>query len=173
MAYTFDNKLRRLFHNPELMLDLWVGQGMTVLDIGCGMGYFSIAMAGMVGEKGAVVSVDLQEKMLAMVLRRAERAGVRERIHPHLSGSDRLNLPRKAGFALAFWMVHEVPDLAAFFADVYSALEPGGSFFIAEPGLHVGEDTFEKELSAALAAGFCERCRPRVRFSRAAVLERH
>ena len=41
-AYTFDNPLRRLVHNPEKMLQKFIKEGDTVVDIGCGMGYFSI-----------------------------------------------------------------------------------------------------------------------------------
>ena len=42
LAYTFDNPLRRLVHNPEKMLQKFIKEGDTVVDIGCGMGYFSI-----------------------------------------------------------------------------------------------------------------------------------
>jgi len=43
-AYTFDNPFRRFFHNPEKMLGSYVSRGMTVLDVGCGMGFFSIGL---------------------------------------------------------------------------------------------------------------------------------
>jgi 2-polyprenyl-3-methyl-5-hydroxy-6-metoxy-1,4-benzoquinol methylase len=64
MAWTFDNPLRKLYQDPERILGSFVRDGMTVADIGCGMGYFSVAMAKMVGPGGRVLSVDLQEKML-------------------------------------------------------------------------------------------------------------
>jgi 2-polyprenyl-3-methyl-5-hydroxy-6-metoxy-1,4-benzoquinol methylase len=41
LAYTFDNRFRHLFHNPEKMLGSYVSKGMTALDVGCGMGFFS------------------------------------------------------------------------------------------------------------------------------------
>ena len=40
-AYTFDYRFRHLFHNPEKMLGSYVLKGMTALDVGCGMGFFS------------------------------------------------------------------------------------------------------------------------------------
>ena len=49
MAWTFDNPLRRWFQDPERILGSFVREGMTVADIGCGMGYFSVAMAKMIG----------------------------------------------------------------------------------------------------------------------------
>jgi len=47
-GYLIDNRLRRLLHNPERILAAYLQPGMTVMDFGCGMGFFSIAMAGMV-----------------------------------------------------------------------------------------------------------------------------
>jgi ubiquinone/menaquinone biosynthesis C-methylase UbiE len=37
---------------------------MTVLDIGCGPGFFTIDMARMVGDSGRVIAADLQAAML-------------------------------------------------------------------------------------------------------------
>jgi 2-polyprenyl-3-methyl-5-hydroxy-6-metoxy-1,4-benzoquinol methylase len=62
LAYTFDNPIRKLFHKPQKMLSLYVKEGMSVMDVGCGMGFFSIGMARMVGDNGNVIAVDLQKK---------------------------------------------------------------------------------------------------------------
>ncbi len=80
LCATFDNPLRRLIHNPERILCELVRSGDTALDLGCGMGVFSIPLARLVGPSGKVICVDLQEQMLAGVRRRAERAGVAQRI---------------------------------------------------------------------------------------------
>ena len=45
LAGTLDNPLRRLFQNPERILKPYLTRGMTVLDLGCGPGYFSIEIA--------------------------------------------------------------------------------------------------------------------------------
>ena len=49
-GYFIDNRLRRLFHKAEKIVGPYLGPGMTVMDVGCGMGFFSIAMAEMVGD---------------------------------------------------------------------------------------------------------------------------
>ena len=55
------------------MLAPYVKEGMIVIDIGCGMAFFSIGMARLVGEQGLVISVDLQQKMLEVLERRAKK----------------------------------------------------------------------------------------------------
>jgi ubiquinone/menaquinone biosynthesis C-methylase UbiE len=82
---------------------------MTAMDIGCGMGFCSIAMARMVGNEGKVISVDLQQKMLDVLLKRARKAGVAERIETHRCEADSLGVDTAVDFVLAFMMVHEVP----------------------------------------------------------------
>jgi ubiquinone/menaquinone biosynthesis C-methylase UbiE len=47
---------------------------MNVLDVGCGMGFFSLPIARLVGETGRVVCVDLQARMIKCLLRRAKKA---------------------------------------------------------------------------------------------------
>ena len=83
VCYSFDNPLRRLFHDPERLLDPYVKPGMTVVDIGCGMGYFTVGLAKLVGPEGKVIAVDLQQQMLDALERRARRAGMADRIVLH------------------------------------------------------------------------------------------
>ena len=123
LAYTFDNPLRRFLHDPDPMLGQLVRDGMTVADIGCGMGYFSIAMARMVGEKGKVISVDLQHEMLDIMLRRARKAGMGDRIQPVLAESDNIKINGSLDFVLLFWMLHEVKDIPRFLGQLASVLK--------------------------------------------------
>lgn len=164
-AYTFDNPLRRLIHKPEKIFQRYVRPGTTVADIGCGMGYFSIAFAKMVGDGGLVISVDLQQKMLEVLKKRARKNGVAHRIRTHLCDADDLGIGEKVDFALAFWMVHETPDEVAFFKQVFSLLKDTGGFVVAEPKMHVSESRFDNSVSHALASGFRIIERPRIHFS--------
>jgi SAM-dependent methyltransferase len=76
LCYSFDNPLRRLVHDPERILNPHVNPGMTAVDIGCGMGCFTLGLAKLVGPGGKVIAVDLQEEMLAALGRRARKAGL-------------------------------------------------------------------------------------------------
>lgn len=170
LAYTFDNPARRLFHKPERTLGPYLKDGMTALDVGCGLGYFSIGMARLVGDTGRVISVDIQQKMLDGLMRRARRAGVAGIIDARLCGPDKIDVGGQVDFALAFWMVHETPDARTFFAQLRTALKPGGKLLVTEPVFHVGRAAFERELEAAESAGFTLKDRPRIAFSHAALL---
>ena len=175
MAYTFDNPLRKLVQKPAEMFAGYVGAGQTAIDLGCGMGYFSIALAKLVGERGRVYAVDIQERMLKALERRARRAGVRDRIEVWQCGQDRIGLESgvEADFVLAFYVVHEVPDAGAFLREAAGLLKEGGYFYLAEPKMHVTVERFEQTIEAAQEVGLVLQDRPRVWGSRAAVLQKH
>ena len=172
MAWTFDNPLRKLYQEPERILGSFVREGMTVVDIGCGMGYFSVAMAKMIGPGGRVLSVDLQEKMLEYLRRRASRAGMTDRITTVLAEPDDIKITELADFVLVFWMVHEVNDIPRFLGQVAVVLKPGGKVLYVEPRMHVTQKRFEEILGYAKDAGFAVNDYPRVGMSRSAVLEK-
>ncbi|MFH1036012.1 MAG: class I SAM-dependent methyltransferase [Pseudomonadota bacterium] len=173
LCYTFDNPLRRLVQDPVATLRPYLAQGQTALDLGCGMGYFSLGMARLVGDKGRVVAVDLQEKMLATLRRRATKQGLAARIQTRRCSPDDLGLDDLRGqvdLALAFWMLHEVPDQAGFLGQVAQALGDGGRLLVAEPRFHVSEEAFQAELDSACAGDWEVLERPNIWGSRSALL---
>jgi len=171
LAYTFDNPIRKLFHNPEKILRPYIKAGMTVMDVGCGMGYFSIGMAKIIGDKGRVFSVDLQSRMLAVTQKRAERAGVAARIVLHHCARDKIGLREEADFILVFWMAHEVQQQKAFFNELRSILNPTGKILVAEPRMHVSAASFQKTLDVAQSTGLRLCGHPLIRFSHTALFE--
>jgi ubiquinone/menaquinone biosynthesis C-methylase UbiE len=168
-CFTFDNFLRKLLHNSEEILRPYVAEGNTVLDIGPGMGYFSIPLARMVGEKGKVIAADIQPEMLMALRKRSERAGVEQQVITHLSKADSLGLNIQFDFVLAFWMVHEVPNHLAFFEEIKSLLKLSGKFLLAEPVLHVNQAMFEKTMETAESAGLVLKEKPKISLSRSAL----
>ena len=171
-AYTFDNPVRRMLHKPEKVLGSYVKEGMTAVDIGCGMGHFSLGMARLVGAGGRVISVDLQQKMLDRVGKRAVRNKVDDRISLRLCKLGDIGVSEQVDFVLTFWMVHEVPDAKVMFGQIHAILKDGGRWLLAEPKLHTSLDRFEKILSEAIASGFTVVARPAVTMSYGAVLEK-
>jgi ubiquinone/menaquinone biosynthesis C-methylase UbiE len=170
LAYTFDNPLRRLLHRPERILESYVTEGMTVLDVGCGMGFFSIGLAKLVGSGGIVIAVDVQQKMLNTLRERAEKADVSDRLRLHKCEPNNLGIATPVDFILAFWMAHEVPDTELFFRQIRLCLKAKGKVFIAEPRFHVSSKRFQEILYSAHESGLMCNGNPSIRFSRSAVL---
>jgi len=166
LCFTFDNPIRKLFHNPEAILSPYVHPGNTVIDIGAGMGYFSIPLARLVGPGGHVTAIDIQPKMLAALVSRAHKFGVSERIKPHLANSGSLGDHPKADFIMAFWMAHEVPNQRAFLTEIFGLLKPEGLFLFVEPILHVRKKSFLRTVQTANEIGFIVKDMPEIRISR-------
>jgi ubiquinone/menaquinone biosynthesis C-methylase UbiE len=93
IGYLLASPMRRwLMQSPERLLAPFVREGMTVLEPGPGMGFFTLPLARMVGSKGRVVAVDIQAKMLENLWRRAVKAGLAERIETRLAKPETLGL---------------------------------------------------------------------------------
>lgn len=171
-AYTFDNPMRRVLHKPDRVLGPYVKEGMTAVDIGCGMGHFSVGMARLVGPNGRVISVDLQQKMLDRVRRRAVRAGVDDRISLRLCAPGDIGVAEQVDFVLTFWMAHEVSDTKAMFGQIHAIFKDGGRWLLAEPRLHTSLGRFASIVSTAVASGFSVIERPSIVMTYAALLEK-
>lgn len=168
-GYTFDNPLRQLVHDPTTILGGLVTSGQSVVDVGCGLGYFSIALAKLVGPCGSVLALDVQQQMVKRAQRRAKRQGMADRIDFRVCAQDRLGLTSHVDFVLAFWVVHEVTDPKGLFAEVRSFLRPNGHFLIAEPKGHVRAARFAETVELARRVGYEVSGGPPVRFSRSIV----
>jgi ubiquinone/menaquinone biosynthesis C-methylase UbiE len=152
-AFMLDNWIRRWIQNPRKILRDYIREGDTVIDMGCGPGFFSIDMAKMVGEGGSVIAVDLQKHMLMKVKKKAERHGVLERMQFHQCESDAINLHRKVDFMLAFYMVHETPNPYRFMCEMKDMLKSDARFLVVEPKMHVSQQMFDTMCIEAERAG--------------------
>ena len=169
---TFDNPLRRLFHRPEQVLSGLVRSGDQCLDVGCGIGYFTVPMAALVGDRGSVTAVDVQPRMLEGVARRAARRGLEARIRLRLATDAGPLVEQPVDFVLAFWMLHEVPDQAGLLRSLFAALRSGGRFLLVEPWLHVSGEAFAASAARATAIGFEVLAKPAIALSRAVLFAR-
>ena len=169
LCFTFDNYFRTLIHDPDKILRPYVRENDTVLDIGPGMGYFTIPLARMVGANGKVIAADIQKEMLDALHRRAQKAGVDKKILLHLSTPQSLGINEIIDFALAFWMIHEVPDSRDLLKEIHSILRPGGLFLMTEPSLHVSKAMYMESMRMAEKAGFTIKEGLKISLSRSAL----
>ena len=170
LAGGLDTCFRRLYENPGKILGPYINKGMTVLDMGCGPGYFSVEMARMVSAKGRVIAADLQEGMLDIVKQKIAGTGLEERIILHKCETDKTGIAEKVDFILMFYVVHEIPDPGTFFGEMSSLLKPEGRILVVEPPFHVSKKSFENTISIARNKGLVSIKRPRMIFRKAVLL---
>jgi ubiquinone/menaquinone biosynthesis C-methylase UbiE len=170
LSFFLDNRFRTLLFNTDKILKPYVREGMTVADIGCGPGFFTVPLARLVGPAGRVFAVDLQQAMLDKVRRKAVKSGIEGRITLHKCGADSLGLKDPLDFALCFWMMHEVPSPDHLLAEIRALVKPGGLLLIAEPFAHVRRKRFDATVACAIKAGFAVVSEPKIRGSYAALL---
>jgi ubiquinone/menaquinone biosynthesis C-methylase UbiE len=165
----------RTLFQPERLVDRYVRTGDTVLDIGCGPGLFTRAIARKVGDSGRVIAVDVQDGMLAILKEKAQKEGLFSRIRLHKADPQSLGLaePWCINVAFAFYVVHEVPDPARLMQEVLALLAPGGTYLIVEPKFVVSAAEFEKTLATAASARFRRVDTPFVFLSRAVLLRKN
>jgi ubiquinone/menaquinone biosynthesis C-methylase UbiE len=149
--------IRRLLESPEKLLAPQVEPGMTVLDVGCGMGFFSLPLARMVGEKGRVLCVDVEPRMTGGLVRRATKAGLVGRIEPIVCKEEDLGLHGRGGtvdLAVAIHSLHELADIENGLRQIAETLKPGKRLLLLEPMGHVSRQTWDFEVEAARRVGF-------------------
>ncbi len=175
LGYFLAHPLRRRVHPPGVLLRPFVTEGMTILEPGPGMGFFTLELARLVGPAGCVVAVDVQPRMLRELERRASVEGVRNRIETRRAADDGMgigDLVGKVDFVLAFAVVHEMPSAERFFEEAATAMKTGGRLLLSEPRFEVSEREFAETLRAAAGCGLQVESRPPIRWARAAVLNK-
>jgi ubiquinone/menaquinone biosynthesis C-methylase UbiE len=176
LGYLLASPVRRwLGQDPVKIVSPYIREGMTVLEPGPGMGFFTIPLAHLVGSSGRVIAADVQSKMITTLKRRAAKANLHERIDARIAPAESLGVDDLAGkvdFALAFAVVHEFPDAPHLFGELARALKPGALCLVAEPKGHVSDEGFDCELAAAAAKGLAVDSRTEVPRSHAALLRK-
>ncbi len=164
-----DMGIRRRAHDPKRILKPYINEGMTVLDLGCGPGFFTMDMAKMVGASGKVVAADLQDGMLEILKKKIERSGLKN-IELYITPKDKLGLTEKFDFILIFYVLHEIPDQLALLKEIKTLLKPDGKVLIVEPKFHVSKKDFSKSIETIKSLGFNVLEEPKIWFSRSVAI---
>lgn len=157
---------RKLRHDPEKILGRYINPGMKVLEVGPGMGFFTLPLARMVGETGRVIGVDMQEKMISKLRKRAAKAALLDRLDLRVCTTESLQITDLTGqidFTLAFAVMHEVSDQENFLREIYTAMRPAGLLLISEPAGHVSQSDCAATENAARQQGFMAVRRPKIK----------
>jgi ubiquinone/menaquinone biosynthesis C-methylase UbiE len=118
---------------PDKMLAaLHVAPGMTVADIGAGVGYHALRLSPIVGAAGRVYATDVQPEMLTMLRRELGQRGV-VNVIPVLSGDTTTGLPAASiDLALMVDVYHELGQPERFLGALKEALKPDGRLALVE-----------------------------------------
>lgn len=75
--FYFDDRERRKWQNPERTLaEIGLKSASTFIDVGCGEGFFAIPAAKMVGDKGRVYALDVDEQAIGALQKKADEQGL-------------------------------------------------------------------------------------------------
>lgn len=169
-AAGLDNKIRRIIQNPNNVLKPHIKEGMTVLDLGCGPGYFTIEIARMLNNTGKVIAADLQKGMFEKLRQKIKGTALESNIIFHQCQEENIGITEKIDFILAFYMIHEVPNHDKLFQELYSILQMNGRILIVEPMFHVSGKSFENMLNKVKGIGFEIIDRPKSFLNRSVIL---
>jgi len=165
---------RKLFNDPRRITEPYLSDGMTAMDVGCGMGFFTIPKSEIVGSGGKIIAVDLQPEMLDGMRKNAQKAGSGN-ITAHLCAKDSLSVEQWNGtvdFAIVFWMLHEVPDAQRLIHEIHAVLAPNGRLLFSEPIMHVSKGNYLRSLDMITQMGFTTIAAPKIPISRTTVFQK-
>ena len=175
VGYLLASPLRKLAQDPHKLLAPFVKDGMTVVEPGPGMGFFTLELTRLVGQQGRVIAIDVQPKMLRALAKRARKVNLYDRLDLREPKGESMNVDDLAGrvdFVLAAAVVHELPNAALFFQEMHRALKPHGLIAFSEPAGHCKVSDWEKSLQNAYHAGFVKHQDLKVTRSHACLLAR-
>ncbi len=171
LAGSLDNRLRRWLQDPRKIFGPYVGSGMTVVDFGCGPGFFTVEFAQMVGPSGRVIAVDVQDGMLRKLKEKVAGTELESRIRIHRCDENGIGVAEHADIVVAFYVFHELPNQKDILDEMRKMLKDKGRLILVEPKyFHVSQRDFERTVVNAERAGFERMESLKIFFSRAVVL---
>jgi ubiquinone/menaquinone biosynthesis C-methylase UbiE len=122
-----EKEWRKYFHPKKTLEKFGLREGMVLLDLGCGYGTFSLAAASIVGKKGLVYSLDIDEKMIKRVARKAQLKGLKNvrAMVADISSFRNVVLP-SADIALFANVIHGTGNKVQLLKSVKRLLKPRG-----------------------------------------------
>jgi ubiquinone/menaquinone biosynthesis C-methylase UbiE len=171
-ASALESWLRLFLQKPRKILKKYIRSGMTVLDLGCGTGYFTLEIAKLLNNSGKVIASDVQIGMLELLKQKLQNNLLKRQIEIHRGEENSLYLTEKVDFILAFYSFHEMKYIDNIISDLTRIVKPETMVFISEQKFHVSKNTFNRIIKKMENNGFeiCER--PVVFLSRTVVMKK-
>ena len=169
-AGALEGRLRLLLQNPGRILRKHIHTGMTVLDLGCGTGFFSLEIANLVGTQGKVYACDVQKGMLNILRCKLKDSKLQQRIEIFNNKENSLVLNEKVDFVFAFYSFHEMKYIDNIIIELTKIVKQETRILISEQKYHVSKIAFNIIIQKMEGNGFeiCER--PSIFLSRTVVM---
>ena len=116
-----------LFRDPYKVLNAaGLESGQKVLEVGCGPGFFTVPAAGIVGEEGSVLALDVSPLAVEHVQRKIETEGVTN-AEVALANAAQTNLPDQSfDLAFVFGFARPIGGMEAIWTELHRLLKAGG-----------------------------------------------
>lgn len=170
-AQALESSFRRVFHNPQKIVGKYIQPGMTVLDLGCGTGYFTTEIARLLDNSGKVIAADVQEGMLQFLRNKLKDSELQGKIQIHKSPENTLGLTEKVDFVLVFYAFHEMKYIDNIMPELKTILQPEAKILITEQKFHVTKYMFNTFIQKMEDNGFIICKRPKIFLSRAVTMK--
>jgi len=166
-----ESAFRYRFQNPTKIVGPYIKPGMTVLDLGCGPGFFTTEIARLLHRTGKVIAADIQNGMLDKVVQKISGTDFEGIVQIHKCQEKCINLTEEIDFVLAFYSFHEMSSLEKIIDEIKVLLKPDGKILIAEQKFHVRKEAFREIIDLMKIKGFRVIGTPKVFLSRAVLME--
>lgn len=170
-ASALESSLRYFLQNPKKILKKYVRPGMTVLDLGCGTGFFTKEAARLVGNNGKVIASDVQSGMLKILKQKLKNSNLQKQVQIYKSQENTLGLTDKVDFILVFYAFHEMKYIDNIIGELIRIVKPETHVLISEQKLHVSKYTFNSIIQKMEKNGFEIYARPKIFFSRTVIMK--
>lgn len=125
-----EEERKKILPPEEILKSCGLSYGMTAVDVGCGVGYFTIPAAKIVGENGKIYAIDVQEEMI----NKLKQKKLPSNVFPILTENDyRFPVADKiSDFTFLAFVVHENEDVEKFLKEIKRITKDNGRVVILE-----------------------------------------
>ena len=125
-------KRREMLPTRTVLNKIGLNEGARLADIGCGIGYFSIPAADVIGSQGIVFALDVSKEMIEELDKKIEENDI-ENIRTVITDKYNFKLEdNSVSYAFICTVLHEIEDGMAFINETKRILALGGKIAVVE-----------------------------------------